>query len=397
VNTRILLDNIKPTNRNKESHQAMAEPFKNVFNPHMIQLMADHLYTANGDFDKHRFIKLATRKLSTLEFKERSNQIRAALEATLPSNYRQACKQLRASLHPTKIFTLADMDTDVQGIRGWAVMPMADYVACRGLSDFDFSMGVLKSLTKLSSSEFAVRTFLLSDTERALRHVHNWATDNNYHVRRLASEGTRPRLPWGPRLPMLVNDPTPILPILEMLKDDTEEYVRRSVANSLNDIAKDHPALVASIARQWLKGADENRTKLVKHACRTLVKQGHKQTLKALGYAVPKIQLNALTIHTPKVTLGDYLEFVVDLSSLARKNQPLVIDYILHHQKANGETSPKVFKLKTIDLPPGKHISITKKHSMKLITTRTYYPGLHWLEIQVNGERFGCEKFILKL
>lgn len=276
-------------------------------------------------------------------------------------------------------------------------MPIADYIALEGLSDFDFSMGMLKRLTKLSSSEFAVRAFIQSDQERALQHVQKWATDNNLHVRRLASEGIRPRLPWGVRLQQLVIDPAPILPILETLKNDQEEYVRRSVANNLNDIAKDHPAVVAKIAQQWLKGADNNRTRLVKHACRTLVKQGHKPTLKALGFSTPNIELNTLTIHTPNVVLGDYLEFEFELSSLAKKTQSLIIDYIVHHRKSSGETSPKVFKLKTISLSPAEKKCIVKKHPIKPITTRTYYAGVHWLEIQVNGDSFGRKKFTLSL
>lgn len=375
----------------------MAEPFKNVFNTQMIRLMAVHLHRADSNFDGDQFVALATRKLTRLELKERSNQIRSALVATLPSNYRQACKLLRAALHPGKNFSLSDMDTDEQGIRGWAIMPIADYIALEGLSDFDFSMGMLKRLTKLSSSEFAVRAFIQSDQERALQHVQKWATDNNLHVRRLASEGIRPRLPWGVRLQQLVIDPAPILPILETLKNDQEEYVRRSVANNLNDIAKDHPAVVAKIAQQWLKGADNNRTRLVKHACRTLVKQGHKPTLKALGFSTPNIELNTLTIHTPNVVLGDYLEFEFELSSLAKKTQSLIIDYIVHHRKSSGETSPKVFKLKTISLSPAEKKCIVKKHPIKPITTRTYYAGVHWLEIQVNGDSFGRKKFTLSL
>ena len=179
----------------------MAEPFKNVFNPPMIRLMADHLDRANqtlgSDFDKKQFVKIATRKLSTLEFMQRCNQITAALEASLPTNYRKACRLIRGSLHSGEDFSLANMSMDNRGIRGWAVMPMADYVARQGLSDFDFSMGVLKTLTKLSSSEFAVRPFLVSDTERAMVHVRKWTTDSNLHVRTFGFRGHQAQASLG--------------------------------------------------------------------------------------------------------------------------------------------------------------------------------------------------------
>ncbi len=350
---------------------------------------------AGNDFDKAVFVKLASRKLNTLEFKERSNQICTALESTLPANFRQASKQLIASLHPDESFELTNMDSDKHGVRGWGVMPMAEFIARQGLQDFDFSMGVLKQLTKKSSSEFAVRRFIVADQDRALRHVRAWATDTNYHVRRLASEGTRPRLPWAVRLPMFMQDPTPIIAVLELLKDDDEEYVRRSVANSLNDIAKDHPAVVADIAQRWVTNADVNRQRLVRHACRTLVKHGHKSTLKALGYTTPKIALNEFDIRTPRVKFGNSLEFSVSLTSTSRHVQPLIIDYVIHHQKSNGKTSPKVFKLRTTNLSPKQKISINKKHSIKPITTRTYYAGLHRIEIQINGECLGHGDFEL--
>ena len=196
---------------------------------------------------------------------------------------------------------------------------------------------------------------------------------------------------------MLVADPDPILPVLESLRDDPEEYVRRSVANSLNDIAKDHPDKVASIAKQWLAGADTSRHKLVKHACRTLVKQGHKPTLQALGFKTPKVKINKLLVCTPTVKLGKHLEFVIEIESTIKQTQSLVIDYIIHHQKANGQTTPKVFKLKSVQLDAGKPLKIVRKHSIKPITTRKYYSGRHQLELQVNGESFGSQNFELDL
>jgi 3-methyladenine DNA glycosylase AlkC len=375
----------------------MPEPFKNFFNPEMIKLMADHLHSSDQSFERARFVRKATRGLGPLELKERSNHILGALEVCLPEDFRRACDLMLAALHPDYDKTLSDNEMDAGGIRNWAVMPMADYVARHGLDDFDFSMDVLKEMTKRFSSEFAIRAFILTDTKKALRHALRWTGDPCQHVRRLASEGTRPRLPWGTQLTMLVDDPSPALPILEALKGDPEEYVRRSVANHLNDIAKDHPDVVADIARRWLVEASGDRKRLVRHACRTLIKQGHRRTLKALGYGTAKVSMGPIDLKTPVVRLGGSLEFGISLSSDSRKSQPLIVDFIIHHLKANGSTAPKVFKWKTLDLAPEGDLAIDKRHPIRKITTRVYYAGEHELEIQINGQSFGRIAFELEI
>ena len=375
----------------------MADAFKNVFSTQLISLMGMHLERVDPRFQRKRFTRLASRQLDSLELKERSNQIRSALERTLSRNFREACEHLLATLHKGPDFDLSDMGSDEHGIRGLGIMPMADFVAARGLDDFDFSMGVLRDMTKLSSSEFAVRPFLLHDPERALSHVEAWTQDKNQHVRRLASEGCRPRLPWGMRLRPFVEDPSPILPILESLKDDSAEYVRRSVANNLNDISKDHPNIVSGIAEWWLDGASTNRKRLVNHACRSLIKSGHKPTLKALGYRKPKLRVLSFDVHTQTVTLGDRLAFSLELVSESASPQPIIVDFIVHHRKSNGSLSPKVFKLKTLTLPAGQSVQISKNHPMKPITTRAYYAGQHALEVQINGESVGQLVFELSV
>lgn len=375
----------------------MPEPFKNFFNAELIAQMGDHLNRVDDTFDAERFTRLATTGLDALELKQRADHIRQALETCLPPEYRHACRTMLAALHVEADVDLSNTSMDELGIRGWSIMPMADYVARNGLDDFDFSMDVLKELTKRFSSEFAVRAFFLADTGRALRHALEWAQDGNFHVRRLASEGSRPRLPWGLRLPMFVDDPSPLMGILERLRDDPHEYVRRSVANNLNDIAKDHPDLIAATASHWMEGAGAERRKLVRHACRTLIKQGHTATLQALGYAEPEVTVSALDVATPAVTLGGPLEFAISVTSQAGHTQPLIIDYVIHHRKANGATSPKTFKWKVMDLPAGKTVAITKRHTIRPITTRVYYPGLHHLEIQINGERFARADFDLSV
>lgn len=373
----------------------MHEPFKNMFNKKMIAAMGAHFVRAWPDFDSAGFTKAAAKGFKDLELKERSAQITEALCHYLPHDYEKAASVMLESLAREKGDKISFSDTDETGIAGWGIMPLVDYVGLQGLEHFDLSMTLFKELTKRSTSEFGIRYFLLAEPKRTLSQLKKWTKDSNCHVRRLVSEGTRPRLPWAMRLPAFIEDPTPILPLLEALKDDPEEYVRRSVANNLNDIAKDHPDLVAKIAGRWMKDSGKNREKLVRHACRTLVKQGHRQALKALGYSTPRATLETLDVLTPQVKFGDALVFDISLMSTSTRTQNIVIDYAIHHQKANGTTSPKVFKLKTGILKPSVSLKATRKHALKKITTRVYYPGTHRVEIFVNGTSFGSQEFEL--
>ncbi|NOY85050.1 MAG: DNA alkylation repair protein [Nitrospirae bacterium] len=363
----------------------MPEPFKNLFNAQIISGMGDHFLNAWPDFDRDRFVRAATNNLEMLELKARSEQITQALRKYLPEDYSHAGEIMLSSLTPEDGSDLSNIPVNTKGISGWAVMPMAHYVGLWGMHDFRLSMMLLKEMTIRSSSEFGIRFFLIEKQKETLTVLMEWTNHNNEHVRRLVSEGSRPRLPWAMRLSAFMENPEHILPLLEALKDDPSEYVRRSVANNLNDIAKDHPDRVAGIAEKWLRAASKNRQRLVRHACRTLIKQGHPATLKALGYGPAKVKLEALNLKTPTVNFGDALVFEMALSSEATEDQALIIDYIIHHKKANGRTTPKVFKWKVLTLSAGSTHRAKKKHPFKQITTRVYYPGLHKIEIVVNG------------
>jgi hypothetical protein len=193
-----------------------------------------------------------------------------------------------------------------------------------------------------------------------------------------------------------VEDPSPLLPVLETLRDDSHEYVRRSVANNLNDIAKDHPDRVVAIARDWLAGdIGPDRRRLVRHACRTLVKSGHRQTLDALGYGPPSVLLKALDLDGETVEFGQNLFFSADLQSTGSSPQDLIVDYVIHHQKASGTTSPKVFKWTTLRLAAAENTRLTRKHAFRPVTTRVYHGGHHRIEIQANGESLGARHFTL--
>ncbi|MBF0380028.1 MAG: DNA alkylation repair protein [Magnetococcales bacterium] len=373
----------------------MPEPFKNCFNKSLVSAMAGHFLKQYHNFDSHSFVTDATTNMDSLELKARSELITQTMVEYLPADFTKSSKILLDSLGTNIDEGISNAGIDENGIAGWAIMPMAHYVALKGQDHFDLSMELLKEMTKRFTSELAIRYFILKSTTKTLSTLRGWSTDDNQHVRRLVSEGSRPRLPWAMRLPMFISDPSPILELLEILKDDPSEYVRRSVANNLNDISKDHPDLVAEIAGQWMKNASKQRIKLVKHACRTLVKKGDKKILSTLGFNRAKIKKPSIELNTPTVNFGDYLEFTFSAISDSNQDQPLIIDYIIHHKKKSGQTSPKVFKWKLTTLLANKKLVATKKHAIKKITTRKYYQGEHRVEIIVNGVSFAEAKFSL--
>lgn len=370
----------------------MTEPFKNLFNNRVINGMAEHFQLHWEAFDKKGFIATACHQLETLELKARSQQITDAMSQFLPKDFEHAGQILLDSLAPEFEEGKA---VESDGISGWAVMPMGDYVGIHGLAHHERSMLLLNAMTRRFTAEFSIRFFLLASQEETLSTLRGWLQDGNKHVRRLISEGTRPRLPWAMQLPRFIENPTPIIELLEELKDDPEEYVRRSVANNLNDIAKDHPDRVADIASVWMQGADINRQKLIRHACRTLLKQGHPKALIVFGYAKPKLGHIKLEIHNEQVELNSHLEFSLQLESASEENQSLMIDYVIHHQKKTGKTTPKVFKWKKTTLQANKSLSVSKKHPFKNITTRVYYDGLHEVEIIINGQSVAKKSFFL--
>ena len=373
----------------------MPEPFKNFFNEDVILGMATHFKKQWQEFDDKAFVKTALNNLEALELKARSEQITNSMIQYLPEDFEQAGKIMLACLGRELGDKITDESIDRSGISGWGVMPMTHYVGLQGQDHIDLSMTLLKEMTKRFSSEFGIRFFLLESTEQTLSILKTWARDSNHHVRRLASEGSRPRLPWAMRLPMFINDPTPVIDLLALLKDDDKEYVRRSVANSLNDIAKDHPDVVAELAEQWMKGANIDRKRLIRHGCRSLIKNGHKKALEVLGYGLPRLAQAEIKILTPEVEFGSDLQFTLTIVSDSNQDQSLMIDYLIHHQKANGRTSPKVFKWKDITLGAEKTLTSTKKHGFKKITTRVDYPGTHRVEVMVNGVSVGDAEFQL--
>lgn len=341
-------------------------------------------------FPVHDFVERSLQGLGQLELKERVHHVIASLAEFLPGNFVETAGFL--SRLP-EVWEKGDPNDSLQGFAAW---PLIDYVAVHGIDYPEVALDLLHDLTSLFSAEFAVRPFLKKHPDITFSRMVVWCDSPDHHVRRLASEGTRPRLPWGERLPAFIADPSPVLDLLERLKDDSSEYVRRSVANNLNDISKDNPAHVVQTCQRWLENSSPERKWIVRHATRTLVKGGHSDVFPLLGYtAQPKLSVESLELDKDVLVLGEAIEFTAVLKSKSTVEQRFVLDYGIHFMKANGKQSMKVFKLKSMTLQPGEAITVAKRHTIKPITTRAYYSGEHNVELLVNGKGIASEGFVL--
>lgn len=364
--------------------------FKHNLNHEVVEVIAAALAATHDSFAQPAFEATAKDGLLDLELKDRVRHVVAAMRPFLPSDGGAAVDVVRRAalgLYPGG-----------EKVSGWANWPLIDFVGDHGLDSFDASLEALRQMTHLWSAEFAIRPYFRADVERTLHTVQCWLTDPDEHVRRLVSEGSRPRLPWGGHLSVFRDDPAPLYPLLRALRDDTSEYVRRSVANNLNDIAKDHPDALVEEVRAWLPGASPARRKLVKHAFRSLVKAGHSGALDALGFRPDApVRVDGLTVTPNQASVGGAVEIRFELVSESVQSEALVVDYAVHHVKAAGHRTPMVFKLKTLELAAGATVKVRKKHSLKKVTTRVYYPGAHAVEILVNGSARGIVEFDLRV
>ena len=273
-----------------------------------------------------------------------------------------------------------------QSLAAFLYLPHTQFVAQYGLAHFEESMRAQHALTQRFTAEFSIRPFLEHHPEATLRQLKAWANDPSAHVRRLVSEGTRPRLPWAPRLRRFQADPTPVLALLELLKDDPELYVRRSVANNLNDIGKDHPDVLTRTAQAWLQGASAQRAWIVGHALRSAVKRGERGALQVLGFGKAAQVSVANTRITPaRAVSGGAVHIAFEVTNTHTAAQSVLVDFGVHYVKANGQTRAKVFKLKTLELAPGQTVALAKKLSLTEMTTRKHYHGLHRVDVILNG------------
>lgn len=366
----------------------MAEPLKNSFGPEVPARIARMIKEVDSTFDEDAFLTDALVGYQELELTPRARQIAQALGRHLPQDYERAVEILIASLGPKL------QAAELTGMDVFIYLPHVFFVATFGVDHFEASMRAQYELTQRFTAEYSIRVFLERYPQRALALLREWAADSNVHVRRLVSEGTRPRLPWAPRLRAFQDDPQPVLELLELLKDDPELYVRRSVANNLNDIGKDNPTALIETCRQWLRGATPERSWLIRHALRSAVKRGEPAALEILGF-VPATGVQVRDIHiAPAVaSIGESVAFTVVLANEGSTPQQLLVDLRVYFVKANGRPSPKVFVLKELEIGRGGSARLTKTISLAQHTTRTHYPGQHRVEVVVNGRTSGVGVF----
>jgi 3-methyladenine DNA glycosylase AlkC len=358
---------------------------RDVFNKQTIGTLANNICKNFPEFDKIAFEKFIYQKIADLSFKARCDLICQACEKFLPKNFEKSAKILIDSLPPI----LENKDSKL-GWENFIIIPQAQFIEKNGLENFELSMQALYEMTKRFSSEFAIRKFIINFPEKTLKIFEKWAQDKNYHVRRLVSEGLRPRLPWASPLSDFKKDPQPIIKFLDILKDDAELYVRKSVANNLNDISKDNPEMVIDVIKKWQKNSNPNRDWVIKHALRTLLKKSYQPALDLMKLNSPNIKIIELNFEKDHIKLNENLSFLLKIDSLEK--QKLMVDCKIYYVKSNKKLLPKVFKLFYKNV--GKErILINKKIAFREMTTRKHYSGGHFIEIIINGCNFTKKSF----
>lgn len=361
----------------------MAEPLKNLYNESFFNILIQDFQTHYPKFNADKFKALIfDQSWPKRELKDRMRHIALSLSKLLGLPFAETMDLFKKVISEREGYDLERMF-------------FPDYVEVFGQKELEVSLDALAFFTTYASSEFAIRPFIAAHQDIVLDRMMQWASSDNFHLRRLASEGCRPRLPWAMALPTLKKDPNPILPILEKLKEDETDYVRRSVANNLNDIAKDNPEITLEKAEQWI-GRSKEVDWVVKHACRSLLKQGNTRALILFGFEKPaRIRVSNLRLDKSEVKLGGEFNFQFELHNDNKHISKLRLEYIIDFVKKSRKTSPKVFQITENTFKSGLH-NFSKKQSFKDLTTRKHYPGIHCLRIIVNGAEKAAISFELQ-
>ena len=356
------------------------EPLKNQYNQTYIIRLGEAISKVYPSFEKGDFVSnVIDRTWEEKELKERMRHISATLGEFLPKKYKESIEILKKAAHQ---------------FDGFIAMFFPDFVEVYGKDELEISLNALEYFTQFSSSEFAIRSFIIRYPKETMERMLVWSKHENHHVRRLASEGCRPRLPWAIALEDYKKDPTPVLQILENLKNDESEYVRRSVANNLNDIAKDNPDIVIAIGEKWIGNTMETN-KLVKHACRTLLKNANPKALKLFGFGdVDQIKINNLELSTCRLKIGEDLYFDFEMENQNMGDTKIRLEYGIDYVKANGKQNRKIFQIKELSYQKGS-FTISRKQSFQNFSTRKHYAGKHAIAIIVNGQELATQEFDL--
>lgn len=365
----------------------MSSLFKDVYNPAFYAQFSEILAQTLPTFDKIKFTQLIfDDKFDGYELKQRMTHTAKVLSVFLDNDLVQAKSAIKAIIEALNQAGMTEQSIEF--------MFFPEYIEMHGLEDYETSVDAFEFITQFTSCEFAVRPYIEKYSDKMLDQMLLWSKHSDNRVRRLASEGSRPRLPWAMALAKLKKDPLPLLPILNNLKQDTCEGVRRSVANNLNDIAKDNPDFVINVAKQW-QGISEQTDALIKHGCRTLLKQGNVEVLKLFGFDSAGLELTQFAITTAQVTIGDKLTFSFAVSNVLDSKKLVRLEYGLYYMKNNGELSRKVFKISEREIAANKTYQIERSQSFKLITTRKFYPGKHQVTMIINGQESQPQDFEL--
>jgi 3-methyladenine DNA glycosylase AlkC len=360
-----------------------APALKEWFNAARYRWFAAELAELSPRFDQSRFLDHTLPGLPDRSLLQRLRRTSEAIHAALPDDYRAT------------IAILEKLAPRIQ--HNFVTLVLPDFVGLHGHHDFTASMDALALFTRFGSAEFAIREFLKRDLTRTLAVMERWSRDENEHVRRLASEGCRPRLPWSFQLDALIADPSPVAPILENLRADPSLYVRKSVANHLNDITKNHPDWTLATLRRWTTH-DPHTAWIAKRALRTLIKAGHPEALALFGVkATTSARIENLRLSAKTIQLGERLSWAFDLVSSSHRSQRIIADYAIHYVKKSGALSRKVFKLAELDLPAHGKVTLSKSQRFQNFTTRTHYAGMHHLELLINGRPSAEARFNLQL
>ncbi len=357
----------------------MAERLKDRFGEDIPHRIAEMIVGVDAAFDTAGFVADALTGYEPLSLTGRARNVADALANHLPADRDRAIEILVESLGPP--YETEELD----GMDSFLYLPHVYFVADHGLAHFETSMRAQHELTRRFTAEFSIRAFLEAEPARTLERLFSWCDDPDPHVRRLVSEGTRPRLPWAARLDMFIADPGPVLGLLDRLHLDPSPYVRRSVANNVNDISKDHPDAAIETVRGWLRDTRFDR-RVASRGLRTLVKQGHPAALETLGFSHGSPAGVTCTCRPTSVAIGDKVRLEVTVTNPTAAALPVLIDLVVHFVKANGLPSAKVFKGRELEVPPGDTATFRKTITLAPLSTRTPRPGTHRIEVLVNGE-----------
>lgn len=364
----------------------MPELLKNFFNKKTVNILIDDFKSVYPEFDSNKFIKIIFDKdWENRELKERMHHIALCLHKVLPEKFEDALSIILKVANER----LPHRKTE------FADISLSDFVSTFGLEYPEISLNALAVLTPFPSSEFAVRPFIIKYPDLSLKKFYEWSKSKNHHVRRFASEGCRPRLPWGMAILQFKKDPLPLLPILETLMNDSSEYVRKSVANNLNDISKDNPEILLQFVKKWF-GKSDNVNWILKHASRTLLKNGNETALNLFGFdGSKKIKVSKLVLKPEIIKIGGKFEFSFSLTNKERHEEKIRLEYRIYFVKSNGRLSPKIFKISEAIFQPGREFSISRRHSFIDMTTRKHFKGRHKISIVVNGVESVQKEFVL--